>query len=56
MTGVTETPDTIFTEFGTELFWSVYIIKDSKIVFHPADVPDVEVPFVATGASGYYHY
>lgn len=39
-------PDTIFTGFGTEPFWSVYVVKDSKIIFHPADGPDVEVPFV----------
>lgn len=39
-------PDTIFTGFGTEPFWSVYVVKDSKIVFHPADGPDVEVPYV----------
>ena len=42
-----EIPDTIFTGFGTEPFWSIYVIKDKKIVFHPADGPDVEVPFVA---------
>lgn len=40
-------PDTIFTGFGTEPFWSVYVIRDNKIVFHPADGPDVAVPFVA---------
>jgi uncharacterized membrane protein len=40
------TPDTIFTGFGTEPFWSVYVINNNKIVFHPADGPDVEVPFV----------
>ena len=39
-------PDTIFTGFGTEPFWSVYVVKDSKIIFHPADGPNVEVPFV----------
>ncbi len=38
-------PDTIFTGFGTEPFWSVYVIKDSKIVFHPADGPDVEMSY-----------
>jgi uncharacterized membrane protein len=38
-------PDTVFTGFGTEPFWSVFVVKDSKIVFHPADGPDVEVPF-----------
>ena len=40
-------PDTIFTGFGNEPFWSVYVINNSKIVFHPADGPDVEVPYVA---------
>ncbi|HEV7782687.1 MAG TPA: hypothetical protein VGO58_15540 [Chitinophagaceae bacterium] len=39
-------PDTVFTGFGNEPFWSVYVIKDSKIVFHPADDPDTEVPYV----------
>ncbi len=39
-------PDTLFTGFGTEPFWSVYVVADSKIVFHPADGPDVEVPYV----------
>ena len=39
-------PDTIFTGFGTEPFWSVYVVANSKIVFHPADGPDVEVPYV----------
>ena len=39
-------PDTIFTGFGTEPFWSLYVVKGSKIIFHPADGPDVEVPFV----------
>ena len=40
-------PDTIFHGLGTEPFWSVFIIKDNKIVFHPAEGIDVEVPFVA---------
>lgn len=40
-------PDTIFNGFGTEPFWSVFVVKDVKIVFHPADGTDVEVPFVA---------
>jgi len=40
-------PDTIFHGLGTEPFWSVFIIKDNKIVFHPSEGPDVEVPFVA---------
>lgn len=44
------TPDTIFTGFGNEPFWAVYVIKNSKIVFHPADGPDVELPFVASSA------
>ncbi len=39
-------PDTIFHGLGTEPFWSVYVIKDSKIVFHPSEGPEVEVPFV----------
>ena len=43
-----ETPDTIFTGFGTEPFWWVYVVNNSKIVFHPADGAVVEVPFVAT--------
>ena len=43
-------PDTIFTGFGTEPFWLVYVINNSKIVFHPADGPDVEVPYVAASA------
>ena len=40
-------PDTIFTGLGTEPFWSVYVINNTKIIFHPADGPDVTVPFVA---------
>ena len=40
-------PDTIFTCFGTEPFWLVYVINNSKIIFHPANGPDVEVPYVA---------
>jgi len=39
-------PDTIFHALGTEPFWSVYVIRDSKIVFHPAEGADVEVPWV----------
>ena len=39
-------PDTIFTGIGTEPFWAVYVINNNKIVFHPADGPDTEVPFV----------
>lgn len=40
-------PDTVFHGIGTEPFWSVYVIKDSKIVFDPADGPEVELPYVA---------
>lgn len=40
-------PDTIFTGTGTEPFWAVYVINSSKIVFHPAEGADVEVPFAA---------
>lgn len=43
----TGSPDTIFTAFGNEPFWAVYIIREQKIVFHPADGGDVEVPYVA---------
>ncbi|NOT51873.1 MAG: hypothetical protein HOP10_11425 [Chitinophagaceae bacterium] len=39
-------PDTIFYGSGTEPFWSVYVIKGRKIVFHPAEGADVEVPWV----------
>ena len=39
-------PDTIFRGLGTEPFWAIYIIKDSKIIFHPSEGPQVEVPFV----------
>jgi len=45
MTDVTATPDTIFTGFGTEPFWSVYVNSNNKIVFHLADGKDVIVPF-----------
>ncbi|HUR65967.1 MAG TPA: hypothetical protein VMZ03_06420 [Chitinophagaceae bacterium] len=38
--------DTVFTAFGNEPFWAVYIINNNKIVFHPADGPDVEVPWI----------
>lgn len=44
-------PDTIFSGYGNEPFWSVHVIRDSKIVFHPADGPDVEVPYVASSTS-----
>jgi uncharacterized membrane protein len=40
-------PDTVFTGFGNEPFWAVYVVKDRKIVFHPADGPDVELPYTA---------
>ena len=40
-------PDTVFTAFGNEPFWALYVIRDSKLLFHPADGPDVEVPYVA---------
>ncbi len=46
MPGTAPSPDTVFTGLGTEPFWSVYVIAPSKIVFHPADGPDVEVPYV----------
>jgi len=39
--------DTLFTGFGNEPFWAVYVIENTKIVFHPMDGNDVEVPFVA---------
>ena len=47
MPATTIMPDTIFFGLGTEPFWAVYIIKDSKIIFHPAEGPEVEAPFVA---------
>ena len=40
-------PDTVFTAFGNEPFWALYVIRDEKLLFHPADGPDVEVPWVA---------
>lgn len=39
--------DTIFTSFVTVQFWSVQIVNNNKIIFYPADGPDVKVPFVA---------
>ena len=39
--------DTLLHAVGTEPFWSLYVIKDKKIIFHPAEGADVEVPFVA---------
>lgn len=44
------TPDTIFSGYGNEPFWSVHVIRDSKIVFHPMDGPDVEVPYAVSNA------
>jgi uncharacterized membrane protein len=38
--------DTVFTGFGNEPFWAVYVIDNSKIVFHPMEGGDVSVPFV----------
>ena len=46
MPDTTITADTVFTGFGTEPFWSVYVVNKIKIVFHPADGADAEVPFV----------
>lgn len=39
--------DTVFTAFGNEPFWALYVIRDQKLLFHPADGPDVEAPYVA---------
>jgi uncharacterized membrane protein len=39
--------DTVFTAFGNEPFWALYVIRDNKLLFHPADGPDVEAPYVA---------
>ena len=44
-------PDTIFTGTGTEPFWAVYIINNDKIVYHPAEGPDISVPYVAPTAT-----
>ena len=41
------TPDTLFHAFGTEPFWSEYVINNNKIEYHTAEGMDVEVPFVA---------
>jgi uncharacterized membrane protein len=38
--------DTIFTGFGNEPFWAVYVINNDRIVFHPMDGSDVTVPFL----------
>ncbi len=52
-TAITVTPpanggtDTVFTAFGNEPFWALYVIRDNKLLFHPADGPDVEAPYVA---------
>lgn len=43
--------DTIFTGLGTEPFWAVYVINNTKIVFQPMDGPLVEVPFAAAISS-----
>ncbi|MEO7924115.1 MAG: hypothetical protein ABIR30_10575 [Chitinophagaceae bacterium] len=51
-------PDTVFTGFGNEPFWAVYVLAESKIVFHPADGFDIEVPFTAATSIGdttFYH-
>jgi uncharacterized membrane protein len=40
--------DTIFTGLGTEPFWAVYVIRDSKIVFEPADGPIFEMELTRT--------
>jgi len=44
--------DTIFTGLGTEPFWAVYVINNTKIVFQPMEGPLVELPFVAAIPSG----
>jgi len=46
MPATTIMPDTIFIGLGNEPFWAIYIIKDNKIIFHPAEGTDVEVPYV----------
>jgi len=38
--------DTLLHAVGTEPFWFLYVINHTKIIFHPADGADVEVPFV----------
>lgn len=43
-------PDTIFTGMGNEPFWVVYVIRNDKIIYHPADGPDITVPFVNSSA------
>src|SRR5688572_9377156 len=43
--------DTVFTALGTEPFWAVYVIKNNKIVFHPADGQDIEVPWIEATTS-----
>jgi Predicted membrane protein len=37
--------DTVFTAFGNEPFWAVYVIPNRKLVFHPMDGPDQEFPY-----------
>ena len=44
--GISTSADTLFTGFGNEPFWAVYVIGNKKIVFHPMDGMDVEVPHV----------
>jgi uncharacterized membrane protein len=44
MPGKSAGPDTVFTGFGNEPFWAIYVIDREKIVFHPADGPDLSVP------------
>src|SRR5687767_3333009 len=38
--------DTIFRGLGTEPFWSVFVINNDKILYQPADGPDIAVPYV----------
>ncbi len=45
-------PDTVFSGFGTEPFWFLYVIRNDKIIFHPAEGSDVEVPYVTSITSG----
>lgn len=50
--GTAAVPDTIFTGTGTEPFWALYIIAEKKIVFHPSEGADIEVPFVPGATIG----
>jgi uncharacterized membrane protein len=45
-TQLPQSTDTIFRGFGNEPFWAVYVINNDRIVYHPADGPDIAVPFV----------